>query len=89
MLIAATSMLSLTPQALAESLADASPEDFAAFWLAFDGLTADNVEGEKKLRAFAEAMAPFHGGNRKRPLRNLARLIEYYEQRDAIEGRRG
>lgn len=64
----------ITPQALALALAGASPAEFAECWLAFHAAC-----DEKMLDRFAQAMASRVGGNRKKPLRELCRLMEFYE----------
>lgn len=66
----------LTPKYLAQALADSEPSEFAAFWFAFS-----EVCKPEKLDAFAQAMAPDFGGNRRKPLKELHRLTEYHEVR--------
>lgn len=73
----------LTPAALAAALADADPDDFANFWFAF-AERMDARDGPDKLLAFAQAMAPNFGGKRKAPLKELARLVEYFETRHSL-----
>lgn len=67
----------ITPKQLAEALADSHPEDFAKFWFIFHEVMDDG-----RLEAFAKEMAPSLGSNRKKPLRELCRLIDFYEMQE-------
>lgn len=65
----------ITPRNLAEALAKATPQEFAAFWFAF----AEVCKDEKTLDGFAQAMAPEFGGRRKDPFKKLAALVQFHE----------
>lgn len=64
----------LSPKQLAEALSNATPDEFAKFWLEFANITDD-----KKLNLFAEAMVPNQGANRKIVFNKLHQLIQYHE----------
>lgn len=68
---------SLAPDALAKALANATPEEFASFWLFFSEATQKR---SKDLAAFAKAMSPDQGGNAKKVLRSIVADITYYER---------
>lgn len=70
-------------QDLAAALANASPAEFAEFWFQFDSL----VE-EKEMDAFAKALAPELGANRKRPIHRLMKLMQFHEEAAARRKRR-
>lgn len=72
----------LAPAHLAKALAECSPDEFAAFWLAFD-----KECHPEKLDEFAKAMAPDFGGARKQPLKELYSLMKYHEIRFRRHGR--
>lgn len=65
---------SVSPAQLAKALANSSPKEFAAFWFAF----SEEVKPDN-LPVFAEAMAPQFGACRKKVLKDLVKLIEYFE----------
>lgn len=65
---------SIEPKKLAEALAESTPKEFAEFWFEFAEVCKHN-----KLKEFAKAMSPTFGCKRKEPLRELYRLMQYYE----------
>ena len=65
----------ITPEMLAVSLANATPEDFAQFWLSFSKVCTSGAD----MHTFAKKMASEHGSNRKHALKKLAELITFYE----------
>ena len=65
----------ISPDMLAASLANATPEEFAEFWLAFSKECTSGVD----LHAFAKKMASEHGSNRKHAFKKIAELITFYE----------
>jgi len=69
-----TTQHEMTPAAMAEALASATPEEFAEFWFQF----ADKVE-DNKITEFAMAMAPGFGGKRKDAFKKLYTQIEFFE----------
>lgn len=73
MLVKCSVVREISMESLAETLASASPQEFAAFWLKFSQKCDD-----KKLDGFAEAMAPDFGGAAKGTFRQLMRLIDYH-----------
>lgn len=78
--VSVESFQSISPEQLAKSLANASVEDFAEFWLVFcKECTHDALDG------FAQAMTPKSGSNRKIVLKRLVKLIEYYEQVEIMQ----
>jgi hypothetical protein len=70
----------LSPRALAETLANAEPSDFAEFWFAFHGACS-----KEKLDKFAQAMCPQIGSCRKWPLQELAKLVEFHSVKNERE----
>ncbi|WP_020208989.1 hypothetical protein [Gilvimarinus chinensis] len=70
----------VTPKALAKTLAEATPEDFAQFWFEFAELTEKSPE---TIQSFAKAMASDFGAKRKAPLKKLVSIIEYHEIKDS------
>lgn len=69
----------MTPKALAESLVDATPEEFAQFWEAFSARIDELADGEKVLHSFAEALSPAMFYAKKRVFKRVCDLISYYE----------
>lgn len=70
----------LTPEEMANALAQATPKEFAKFWFSFSEACSDD-----SLDEFAKAMAPSLGSNRKRPLIELVGLMKYYEVKEKKE----
>lgn len=66
----------LAPSQISNALFNATPEEFAAFWLHFSTNARDQ---DQKLKEWAEAMSPEQGGAGKQLLRKLEKLITYYE----------
>ena len=66
----------VTPEQLADALAKSTPKEFAEVWLKFNQIC--EKEGVN-LEAFAEAMYPDLGANRKKPLRYIFKFMEYLE----------
>ena len=76
MRLKSTATREVTPDQLAEALAKSTPKEFADVWLKFNQI----CENEKiDLDAFAEAMYPDLGANRKKPLRAIFQYMEYLE----------
>lgn len=67
---------------IADALAGATPEEFAAFFLR---LSERLLKDHDKMMAFAEVMANEQGANRKNVLKELLRRIAYYEGKTAWE----
>lgn len=80
MKIHSTQTLETTPEALADALFSAAPEEFAAVWLAFAQIVR-KAEGDR-LDEFARAMAPKQGGLCKEPIKRLVDLIAFHEECD-------
>jgi len=78
MLTNVTIQQNLSPEQLAESLYNATPEEFASFWFNF-GKLSDCNGGEKKLHEFAKVMIPLQGGKRKEVFYKLYKFMQFYE----------
>ncbi len=76
MIIKSIETREVTAEQLAEALAKSTPKEFADVWFKFNEI----CEKEKiDLEAFAEAMYPDLGANRKKPLRTIFQYMEYLE----------
>lgn len=71
-----------TPEQMAEALASAEPWEFAVVWRELHKILDREGEADKRLRAFAEQMAPAHGSNCQKPLRRLVQLIDFYIEQE-------
>lgn len=69
----------ITPQALAESLYNSTPEEFADFWFAFASVANKDETNNEKMHAFAKEMAVNNGSIRKIILKSLVSQITYFE----------
>ena len=66
----------VTAEQIAEALAKSTSKEFADVWFKFNEICEkENVN----LDAFAEAMYPDLGANRKKPLRYIFKFMEYLE----------
>ena len=76
MIIKSTETREVNARQLAEALARSTPLEFADVWLEFNRI----CEKEKiDLDAFAEAMYPDLGANRKKPLYHIFQYMQYLE----------
>ena len=66
------------PEQIAQALASAEPWEFAVVWRELHKILDREGEADKRLRAFAEEMAPHHGSACQKPLRRLVQLIDFY-----------
>ena len=76
MKIETTSTQKVSAKQLAESLAKASPEEFAQFWFDFSEYCEKNKVDVDK---FGEAMYPNFGGKRKAPFVRIFKVMQYLE----------
>ena len=74
-----------TPEQIALALANAEPWEFAVVWRELHKILDREGEADKRLRAFAEQMAPTHGSNCQKPLRRLVQLIDFRIEQERSE----
>ena len=74
-----------TPEQIAQALANAEPWEFAVVWRELHKILDREGEADKRLRAFAEEMAPDHGSNCQKPLRRLVQLIDFRIEQERSE----
>jgi hypothetical protein len=72
----------VTPEQIAQALAGAEPWEFAVVWRELHKILDREGDADKRLREFAEHMAPDHGSNCQKPLRRLVQLIDFYIEQE-------
>lgn len=81
MKITTTTIRETNVNEIADALADATPEEFAAVFLRL----SERLKNHDRLMALAQVMADEHGANRKNVLKELLLRITYFEGKQRWE----